>query len=102
MKTQLKGKLLYVCVVPTCMWFMHFATMKSSDHKLDALVPNVRSVPYALRLCNKLPIPKAKTKQFLNSVVFRVFSDRLVMDKYFNILFNLIIFFLVYFRTIFI
>ena len=29
-------------------------------HKLNALLPNGRSVPYALRLCNKLPIPRAK------------------------------------------
>ena len=37
----------------------YFAKMKSSDHNLNALVPNGRSVPYALRLCNKLSIPRA-------------------------------------------
>ena len=36
----------------------YFAKMKSRDHKLNAFVPNGRSVPYALRLCNKLPIPR--------------------------------------------
>ena len=39
---------------------VYFAKMKSNDHKLNALLPNGRSVPYALRLCNKLPIPRAK------------------------------------------
>ena len=34
---------LYVCRV-------YFAKMKSNDHKLNALLPNGRSVPYALRL----------------------------------------------------
>ena len=31
----------------------YFAKMKSMDHKLNALVPNGRSVPNALRLCSK-------------------------------------------------
>jgi len=42
---------------------VHFAKIKSNDHKLNALLPNGRSVPYALRLCNKLPIPSAKTNR---------------------------------------
>ena len=46
---------------------VYFAKMKSSDHKQNALVPNDRSVPYALRLCNKLPIPRAKTNRYRNS-----------------------------------
>ena len=41
----------------------YFAKMKSSDHKLNALVPNGRNVPYALRLCKKLPIPRAKSNR---------------------------------------
>ena len=47
----------------------YFVQMKSSDHKLNALVPNGRSVPYALRLCNKLPIPRAKTNRYTNSLI---------------------------------
>ena len=47
----------------------YFAKMKSNDHKLNALLPNSRSVPYALRLCNKLPIPRAKTNRYKNSLI---------------------------------
>ena len=47
----------------------YFAEMKSRDHKLNALVPNGRSVPYALRLCNKLPIPRANTNRYKNSLI---------------------------------
>ena len=47
----------------------YFAKMKSRDHKLNALVPNGRSVPYALRLCNKLPIPRANTNRYTNSLI---------------------------------
>ena len=43
--------------------------MKSRDHKLNALVPNGRSVPYVLRLCNKLPSPRANTKRYKNSLI---------------------------------
>ena len=45
----------------------YFAKMKSSAYKLDVLVPNGRSVPDALGLGNKLPIPRAKTNRFKNS-----------------------------------
>ena len=38
----------------------YFAKMKSRDHKLNALVPNGRSVPYALRLCKQVTYPKGK------------------------------------------
>jgi len=41
------------------------------------------ALPYALRSCNKLPIPRAKTNRYKNSMVFRAFSDRRVMDMYF-------------------
>ena len=47
----------------------YFAKMKSSDRKLNALVPNGRSVPYALRLCNRLPIPRAKTNRYKNVLI---------------------------------
>ena len=46
----------------------YFAKMKSNDHKLNALVPNGRCVPYALRLCNKLSIPRAKPNRYKNSL----------------------------------
>ena len=73
-------------LINTCR--VYFAKINSNDHKLNALLPNGRSVPFALRLCNKLPIPRAKliAKKILNSVVFRAFSDRLVMDMYFNLI----------------
>ena len=48
---------------------VYFAKMKSNDHKLNALLPNGRSVPYSLRLCNKLPIPRAKTNRYKNSLI---------------------------------
>ena len=49
----------------------YFAKMKSRDHKLNALVPNGRSVPYALRLYNKLPIPRAINNRYINSLIPR-------------------------------
>ena len=49
----------------------YFAKMKSRDHKLNALVPNGQSVPYVLRLCNKLPISRAKTNRYKNSLIPR-------------------------------
>ena len=55
---------------------VYFAKMKRNDHKLNALLPNGQSVPYALRLCNKLPIPSQGQKLIGNR--FRAFSDRLV------------------------
>ena len=51
---------------------VYFAKTKSNDHKLNALLPNGRSVPYTLRLCylcNKLPIPRAKTNRYKNSLI---------------------------------
>ena len=47
----------------------YFVKIKSRDHKLNALVPNGRSVPHALRLCNKLPIPRAKTNRYKHSLI---------------------------------
>ena len=73
---------------------VYFGEMPSSDHRLNALVPTGRSGPYALRLCNKLPVPRAEANIYTNSlkaVVFRAFSDRLVLDKYFDRQCNLII-----------
>ena len=46
---------------------VYFAKMKTNDDKLNA--PNGRCVPYALRLCNKLPIPRAKTNCYTNSLI---------------------------------
>ena len=69
----------------------YFAKMKRSDHKMNAL--NGRSVSYALRLVQQFTYPKDKNlslQKFFNSVVFRAFSDRLVMDMYFNRQFKLI------------
>ena len=48
---------------------VYFVKIKSNDHKLNALLPNGRSVSYALRLCNKLPIPRAKTNRYKNSLI---------------------------------
>ena len=47
----------------------YIAKMESRGHKLNALVPNGRSVPYALRLWNKLPIPRANTNHYKNSLI---------------------------------
>ena len=48
---------------------VYFAKMKSNDHELNALLPNGRSVPFALRLCNKLPITRAKINRYKNSLI---------------------------------
>ena len=48
---------------------VYFAKIKSNYHKLNALLRNGRSVPYALRLCNKLPIPRAKTNHYKHSLI---------------------------------
>ena len=72
--------------------------MKRSDHKLNALLPNGQNVPYNLRSCKELPIPRANTNRYINSfnsVVFGILSERLIMNKHFDrqlsfiILFNL-------------
>ena len=47
----------------------YFAKTRSSDYKLNALVQNGRRVPYALRLRNKLTIPKAKTNRYTNELI---------------------------------
>ena len=48
---------------------VYFDKLKSNVHKLNALLPNGRSVPYALRLCSKLPIPRAKINRYKNSLI---------------------------------
>ena len=54
------------------------ANLKRVSKKLNTTIiltkhlktlPNGRSVPYALRLCNKLPIPIAKTNRNTNSLM---------------------------------
>ena len=70
----------------------YFAKMTSSDHKLNALVPNGRSVPYALRFHNKLPIPKAKTNRYKNELIpwcleqFRSASNVHVFNIHINLI----------------
>ena len=47
----------------------YFAKMKRDDSRLNALLPHGRSVPYALRSCNELPIPRASTNRYTNSSI---------------------------------
>ncbi len=55
-----------------------FVKMKRCDHTLNALLQNNgRNVPYTLRSCNELLIPRANTnhyKKVFNSVVFGTLS----------------------------
>ena len=74
--------------------------MKRSDHKLNALLPNGQNVPYNLRSCKELPIPRANTNRYINSfnsVVFGILSERLT-----SILTDSLVLlsFLIYFRII--
>jgi len=43
--------------------------MKRSDHKLNALLPNGRKMPYTLRSCSELPFPKVNTNRY-NTFLF--------------------------------
>ena len=47
----------------------YFNTMNRSTHKLNALLPGRRTVPYALRASNGLPVPSAKTNRYKNSFI---------------------------------
>ena len=74
----------------------YFAKMKRSDHNLNALLLHGQSVPYAVSSCNELPIPRANTNRYNNSLIpwcLDTFSERLIMDMYFNRQFNIIILF---------
>ena len=47
----------------------HFNKMSRSNHKLNALLPGRRTVPYALRASNGLPVPNAKTNRYKYSFI---------------------------------
>ena len=70
----------------------YFAKMKSNDHKLNAILPNGRSVPFISRSCNDLPIPRANTNRYKHSLIPWCVGKRLIMDQYFNRQFNLLSF----------
>ena len=70
----------------------YFAKMKSNDHKLNAILPNGRSVPFISRSCNDLPIPRANTNRYKHSLIPWCVGERLIMDQYFNRQFNLLSF----------
>ena len=43
--------------------------MNRRKHKLNALLPGRRTVPYALRASTGLPVPSAKTNRYKNSFI---------------------------------
>ena len=47
----------------------YFAKMKRSDHDLNALLQNGRSVPYTLTSRNELPILRANTNSYKNPLI---------------------------------
>ena len=47
----------------------YFNKMNRSNHKLNALLAGRRTVPYALRASNGLPVPSAKTNRYKNSFI---------------------------------
>ena len=47
----------------------YFNKMNRSNHKLNALLPDRRTVPYDLRASNGLPVPSAKTNRYTNSLI---------------------------------
>ena len=47
----------------------YFNKMKESSHKLNKLLPGNRDVPYNLRTTNMLPVPRARTNRFMNSLI---------------------------------
>ena len=44
-------------------------TINRSNHKLNALLPGRRTVPYGLRASNGIPFPSAKTNRYKNSFI---------------------------------
>ena len=53
----------------TSLCITYFNKMSRSNHKLNALLPGRRTVPYALRPSNGLPVPSAKTNRYKNSFI---------------------------------
>ena len=49
----------------------YFNKMNRSNHKLNALLPGRRTVPYALRASNGLPVPSAKTNRYKKTHLYR-------------------------------
>jgi len=47
----------------------YFNQMRHDNHKLHKLLPSARDVPYSLRSCNELPIPRARTNRYNNSLI---------------------------------
>ena len=47
----------------------YFNKMNRSNHKLNALLPGRRTVPYELRASNGLPVPSVKTNRYKNSLI---------------------------------
>ena len=44
----------------------YFNKMNTSNHKLNALLPDRRTVPYALSASNGLSVPSVKTNRYKN------------------------------------
>ena len=54
----------------------YFNKMNRSNHKLNALLPGRRTVPYALRASDGLPVPRVKTNRYKkNSLIPWGFSN---------------------------
>ena len=47
----------------------YFNKMNRSNHKLNALLPGRRTVPYELRASTGLPVPSVKTNRYNNSLI---------------------------------
>ena len=47
----------------------YFNKMNRTNHKLNALLPGRRTVPYALRASNGLPVPSVKPNRYKNSFI---------------------------------
>ena len=53
----------------TTLFRAYFNKLSRSNHKLNVLLPGRRTVPYALRASNGLPVPSAKTNRYKNSFI---------------------------------
>ena len=53
----------------TSLYRAYYNKMSRSNHKLNALLPGRRTVPYALRASNGLLVPSAKTNRYKNSFI---------------------------------
>ena len=47
----------------------YFNKMSRSNHKLNGLMPDRRTVPYSLMASNGLPVPSVKTNRYKNSLI---------------------------------